>query len=416
MSERKSIYFHIDVNSAFLSWEATYRLVKGDKVDIRKIPSAIGGSVEHRHGIILAKSELAKRAGVKTGETIAEARAKCPDILFCPPNYTLYNRCSAAFMEILRRYSPIVEQYSIDEAFIDMTGTERLWGEPEEAGDKIRKSIREELGFTVNVGISENRLLAKMAGELKKPDKTLTLYPNEIQSKLWPMPVRELFFIGHATERKLNNLGIRTIGEIAKADPAMLRSHMKSHGDVIYAYANGLEGAPIVGIEDVSAKGYGNSTTMPFDVVRIDDALKVLLSLSESVSARIRADEKRIKVVAVSFRDRDLVGYSAQKTLPESTCTTGVIWQAACEVFLKNWRGTPLRQLGVHTSKVGDEDGFWQSNFLDSVGEEKWYQAENAVDRIRGRYGKDSVIRATFLDGRIDSMAGGITKDRLGGV
>ena len=208
----RPVIFHIDVNSAFLSWEAVYRLRHlGAQLDLREIPSAVGGDVTKRHGIILAKSISAKKYGVQTGEPVTEAVKKCPNLYLVPPNYNLYQRSSAAFMEILRQYSPVVEQYSIDEAFIDMTATCGLFGNAVDTADEIRERIRDTLGFTVNVGVGCNKLAAKMASEFEKPDKTHTLFPEELSKKLWPLPVRDLFYVGKATERKLHAMGIRTV-------------------------------------------------------------------------------------------------------------------------------------------------------------------------------------------------------------
>lgn len=260
------VIFHIDVNSAFLSWEAVYRLYHlGGKVDLRDEVAAVGGDMAMRHGIILAKSIPAKKYNIKTGESIVEALQKCPQLKLVPPNYSLYERCSAAFMEILRQYSPDVEQYSVDEAFVDMTGTESLWGEPVTAANRIRNQIREELGFTVNVGVSENKLLAKMASDFQKPDRIHTLWKHEIEMKMWPLPVTDLFFVGRATAKKLFHMGIHTIGELAQSDPIMLKSHLKKHGEVIWAFANGMD-VSVVQSEAPANKGYGNSTTIAFDV------------------------------------------------------------------------------------------------------------------------------------------------------
>ena len=213
----KRIVYHIDVNSAFLSWEAVYRLHhKGGVLDLREIPSAVGGDMEMRHGIILAKSIPAKKYKVTTGETILEAQRKCPNLVLVPPNYNLYEKCSRAFMEILREYSDLVEQYSIDEAFLDMSSSYHLFGTPEETAEQIKDRIREELGFTVNVGISTNKLLAKMASDFQKPDRVHTLFPDEIPEKMWPLPIRNLLFLGKASEQKLLNQGIRTIGDLAR--------------------------------------------------------------------------------------------------------------------------------------------------------------------------------------------------------
>ena len=220
----KNVIFHIDVNSAFLSWEAVYRLFhRGGTLDLREIPSAVGGDVSLRHGIILAKSIPAKDYGIKTGESIPEARRKCPNLVLVPPNYSLYEQCLEAFMDILREYSDVVEQYSIDESFVDMTTTCHLFGTPEETATQLKDRIREELGFTVNIGVSSNKLLAKMASDFRRPDRVHTLYPEEIPQKMWPLPVSELFFVGRATAKKLFSMGIRTIGELA-ADKVLLAS------------------------------------------------------------------------------------------------------------------------------------------------------------------------------------------------
>lgn len=227
----RRVVFHVDVNSAFLSWEAVYRLTHlGGTLDLRTIPSAVGGDMAKRRGIILAKSLPAKKYGVRTGETIGEAKKKCPDLMLVSPHYGLYERASGALMEMLREYSPQVEQFSIDEAFLDMTGMERLFGEPVEAAEALRARIRNELGFTVNIGVSSNKLLAKMASDFEKPDKVHTLFPEEIAEKMWPLPVRELFLVGQATEKKLKQLGIDTIGDLACMDVKTLRAYLKKHG------------------------------------------------------------------------------------------------------------------------------------------------------------------------------------------
>lgn len=216
------IIFHIDVNAAFLSWEAVYRLThQGAGQDLREISAAVGGDRDMRRGIILAKSLPAKQYGIHTGETIWEARQKCPQLILVPPNYELYEKCSSAFMKILREYSDVVEQYSIDEAFVDMSAVCGRFASPVQAAEQMKNRIRDELGFTVNIGISHNKLLAKMAGDFEKPDRVHTLFPEEISRKMWPLPVSDLFFVGRATAKKLFSVGIQTIGELAAADPCM---------------------------------------------------------------------------------------------------------------------------------------------------------------------------------------------------
>mgnify|MGYP002799991601 FL=1 len=250
------VIFHVDVNAAYLSWEAVYRLRHlGVKEDLRKQAAGVGGDTALRHGIILAKSVPAKRYGIRTGESILEAKRKCPSLILVPPHYRLYEKASKAFMEILKEFSPAVEQYSIDEAFMDMTGTHVLWHSPEAAAETVRKRIRDELGFTVNIGISSNKVLAKMASDFEKPDKVHTLFPAEIGTKLWPLPVSELFFVGSRTKRKLDSLGIYTIGELARTDPEILKSHLKKQGEILWAFANGIDTSPVEP-EPEANKGY----------------------------------------------------------------------------------------------------------------------------------------------------------------
>lgn len=408
----KSIIFHIDVNSAFLSWEAVYRMAhRGGKLDLREIPSAVGGDMSMRHGIILAKSIPAKKYNIKTGETILEAQRKCPNLVLVPPNYGLYEQCSAAFMNILREYSDVVEQYSIDEAFIDMTTTCHLFGTPEEVAEQIKNRIRDELGFTVNVGISQNKLLAKMASDFKKPDRVHTLYPEEIQDKMWPLPVSDLFFVGRATTQKLFSMGIRTIGELAKADPAWLKAVLKKQGEVVWGFANGIDFSPVIS-QPAPNKGYGNSTTTPFDVVDMENARKVLLALSETVGNRLRKDQVQIEVVAVGIRYSDLSYVSHQKRLKTSTNLTLEIYDTACELFRELWNGNAIRHLGVHTSRVQDGDFMRQLELFDEVDYEKLARIDETVDDIRDRFGIDAVKRAVFVDQPIDHMSGGISREK----
>lgn len=408
----KRIIYHIDVNSAFLSWEAVYRLHhRGGTVDLREIPSAVGGDMEMRHGIILAKSIPAKKYKVTTGETILEAQRKCPNLVLVPPNYNLYEKCSKAFMAILREYSDVVEQYSIDEAFLDMSSSYHLFGTPEETAEQIKDRIRDELGFTVNVGISTNKLLAKMASDFKKPDRVHTLYPEEIPVKMWPLPVSDLFFVGRATTKRLLTLGITTIGELAASDPVWLRKNLKKQGEIVWAFANGIDESPVMNAAPPN-KGYGNSTTTPFDVRDYETAKKVLLGLSETVGNRLRADNVEIEVVTVGIRYSDLSYISHQKKLRGSTNLTMKIYEAACELFVELWNGDPIRHLGVHTGKVLDGDIFRQLDLFDETDYEKLEKADVTIDKIRERFGIDSVKRAVFIDSPIDHMSGGISREK----
>lgn len=408
----ENIIFHIDVNSAFLSWEAVYRLrhLQG-KLDLREIPSAVSGNMAMRRGIILAKSHPARKYGVKTGETILEAKRKCPDLMLVPPNYNLYQQSSKAFMDILREYTPDVEPYSIDEAFMDMTGTQSLWGEPEEAANKIRERIYQELGFTVNIGVSTNRLLAKMASDFEKPNKVHTLFPWELERKMWPLPVSELFFVGRATAKKLHTMGIRTIGDLAKTDVEVLRSHLKKHGEIIWEFANGMD-ISIVESTPEPNKGYGNSTTIAFDVTDQDTAKMVLLALSETVATRLREHQVKAEVISVGIKNSELHHVSHQKVLPFATDITSEIHKTACQLFDELWNGDPIRHLGVYASRIRDHDFTRQMDLFDQTNYEKLEKMDAAVDAIRQKFGIDAVKRASFLEGEIDHMSGGISREK----
>ena len=410
--ERRNVIFHIDVNSAFLSWEAVYRLHHlGGKEDLREKVSAVGGDMAMRHGIILAKSIPAKKFHIKTGETILEAKQKCPELILVPPNYGLYEKCSKAFMDILRRYSPDVEQYSIDEAFVDMTGTEKLWGDPVRAANRLKNQIRDTLGFTVNIGISENKLLAKMASDFQKPDRVHTLWRNEIEDKMWPLPVSDLFFVGRATTQKLLKLGIQTIGDLAHADPELLKIHLKKHGEVIWAFARGMD-VSVVQSEAPANKGYGNSTTIAFDVTDASTAKLVLLALAETVGTRLRAAKVRAEVIAVGIKSHDLRYASHQMTLRNATNITTEIHKFACRLFDELWDGSAIRHLGIHTSRIKDGINMRQLDMFDATDYEKLEKMDAAVDQIRKRYGIDSVKRAAFVDSPIDHMSGGISREK----
>lgn len=408
----EKIIFHIDVNAAFLSWEAVYRLrVLGGTKDLREIPCAVAGDVKKRHGIILAKSTLAKKYGIQTGELVAEALKKCPGLELVPPHYDLYDTCSAAFMEILRRFSPIVEQYSIDEAYCDMTGTCGMYGSPAAAAQLIRRTIRDELGFTVNVGVSSNKLLAKMASDLKKPDMVHTLFPDEIRRKMWPLPVSELFFVGRATTRKLFSLGIRTIGELAQADPCLLKAHLKKHGLLIHQFANGIDSSEV--LEEIPAnKGYGNSMTMPFDAQSHEMAEHVLQALCETVGSRLRKDKVLCGVVAVDIVYADFERISHQMHLEEPTDVTRILVRAAARLFRESWNGMPVRHLGIHTSGIIPKPEEQQILLFGWERLKKLQDIDRTADEIRNRFGEDSLKRAVYLNSPICHMAGGISREK----
>ena len=394
--KQQTVIFHIDVNSAFLSWEAVYRMtVEGESEDLRLIPSIVGGDREKRHGVVLAKSTPAKKYGIVTGEPVTQALQKCPGLRIVPSRHYIYEQYSAKFMAILEEYSPVVEQYSIDEAFMDMTGMEQLFGPPVECAHKLKERIKNELGFTVNVGIAENHLLAKMAGDLKKPDLVHTLFPEEIEKKMWPLPVEDLFFVGKSTAAKLHTLGIHTIGELAKSDRNMLYSHLKSTGDTIWKFANGIDEV-VSGRKNQEAKGYSNETTLPHDVTEVQEAEEILLSLVEQVSGRLRADGKRAEVISVGIKDAWFVSSSHQCVLPNPTAGTRELYEHACRLLSEFWDGKPIRLLNFYASRITEEEAR-QLSFLDTTDYEKQEKADAAMDSIRQKFGAGAIKRAAFL-------------------
>lgn len=398
MRQDERIIFHIDVNSAFLSWESVYRLsLDPDTLDLRTIPSAVGGDAKSRHGIILAKSTPAKKFGVTTGEPLVQACRKCPGLTVVPSRFSLYIECSRKLMRLLEEYTPDIEKFSIDEAFLDMTETIHLFGEPVAVADMLRERIHRELGFTVNIGIAPNKLLAKMASDFEKPDHTHTLFAREVPVKMWPLPIRELFFVGGAAAGKLERIGIHTIGDLAACDLRILKAHLgDKYAALIHEYANGTDNDPVAEKDPVN-KGYGNSTTLSSDVSDYETAFQILLSLSETVGARLRADKVRCNCICVELKDWQFRTQSHQLTLDTATDSTAVLYQNACKLLKEFWDLTPVRLFGLRTSRIS-EDSYEQISLFETEKSKKLKDLEKAVDSIRGKYGTDSIKRARFLE------------------
>lgn len=397
----KRLIFHIDVNSAFLSWEAARRISLGED-DIRKIPSAIGGDREKRTGVILAKSIPAKKYGIKTGEPVAMALRKCPDLFLTRPDFRLYEQSSKAFMDIVRSYAPVVEKYSIDECFADFSGTQNVYPDPIALAHTIKDRIRDELSFTVNVGIGDCKLLAKMASDFEKPDKVHTLFLSEIQVKMWPLPVRELFTVGASTAEKLEKARIRTIGDLANTDLSRVQKLVGMKlGQQIHDYANGIDPSPVLAAPE-EAKGYSISTTLEEDVVTAEQAHAVLLALSDSVTARMRADGVKACCVAVSIRSNDFKTRSHQKKLADPTDISREVYQLSKQLFSELWDGhTPLRLLGVSLTDITHEDSAQLSLFSDEA-RERARRLDKATDAINGKYGAATIVRGSSVQSNLD--------------
>lgn len=390
------IIFHIDVNSAYLSWTALELLKEDpDSPDIRTIPAIVGGDRSTRHGIVLAKSQSAKtRYQIRTAEPIASALRKCPSLTIVPPNHTLYAARSRELMDFLKTLTPDLEQVSIDECFLDFTGIAHRYSSPEEGAAFIRASVKERFGFTVNVGISSSRVLAKMASDFEKPDKTHTLWPSQIPEKLWPLPIEHLFMAGHSSASVLRKLEIRTIGDLANSDPDLITLHLKSHGRLLWEYANGLDETPVTSCP-AKLKGVGNSVTLSSDVTDREEAGKILRSLAEKVAGRLRADQKFASAVCVEIKYSSFEKVSHQMQLKSPTQTSDVICRTAFSLFDSLWNGEPIRLLGIRTGKLSDPDTPVQLSLFDLQKPQtrKQKNLDEALDQIRKRYGKDAIHR-----------------------
>ena len=401
------LIYHVDVNSAYLSWTAAALLEKGYGKDIRDIPSAIAGDPENRHGIILAKSIPAKKYGITTAESLMEARQKCPELAVYPPDYDHFLMCSNAMYDILSEYTDRIERYSVDECFLDCTYTKVCREKPVETAYEIKERIKHELGFTVNIGIGPNKLLAKMAGELKKPDMVHTIWMDEVKKKMWPLPAGELFMVGRASERKLKNLGIYTIGQLAQADENILHAMMKSHGNLIHAYANGIDLSPVTMNDEIIQKGVGNSMTFSYDLTSQEEIHQEALALCERVGMRLRKLKRRASLVSVHLRSNEFFRKSHQIQLQSFICTTDEIYQVAVELIDEVWKGNPIRQMGISVSGFAPADQV-QMTIFDNRNKAILEELDAAVDRIRLRFGNESIIRGTFANTGIKPIEGGV--------
>ena len=357
---------------------------------------------ERRTGVILAKSIPAKKFGIKTGEPVAMALRKCPDLFLARPDFELYERSSKAFMDICRQYAPVVEKVSIDECFLDMSGTHRIYPDPVAIAHTIKNKIRDELGFTVNVGIGNCKLLAKMASDFEKPDKVHTLYQTEIRQKMWPLPVGELFSVGGATADKLRKAKIVTIGDLATAELSRVQNIIGiKGGKLIHDYANGIDPSPVLS-EPEEAKGYSISTTLEDDLKKEEQAYAVLLALADSVTARIRADGAKAYCVAVTIRSNDFKNRTHQRSLYNPTDISKEVYQISKELFTELWDGaTPLRLLGIALTNITREETAQLSLFPDE-NRDKARRLDKAYDAINSKFGAATIMRGSSLQSKMD--------------
>ncbi len=420
MAER--LIFHVDVNSAFLSWEAARRVKNGES-DLREIPSCIGGDPESRRGVVLAKSIPAKKYKVKTGEPLSAALRKCPGLVIARPDFKLYTQCSKAFKDICRSYAPVVEEFSIDECFMDLTGTEHMYPDPIALAVTLKDRIRDELGFTVNVGIARNKLCAKMASDFEKPDKVHTLFPEEVPKKMWPLSISELYGCGKKTSGRLTSLGIRTIGDAAKADPAFLKSVLgEKSGAYIHSAANGI-GSAIVETERDDRKSYSNERTTAEDITarNFRTALPPFLkSLSEEVSSRLQKDQLRAGTLSVLVKTSEFQKRSIQCPLKDPTNDGSIFYEQSLVLAGRLLAGEPdaltkgksvtgglyakvsgIRLIGLRASDL-TSDVYHQMTFEDLLQNQQKEQEESArKKKLEKLKAMENAIRTKYGDGAI---------------
>lgn len=388
---------HVDVNNAFLSWSALYNLNNGYDVDIRTIASAIGGDEERRAGVILAKSPKAKACGVITGESIYQAKKKCPNLQIFSSNHKFYRECSDKLYNLLLEYTDKIERFSIDECFLDMTeflGKRKLL----DVAYEINRRVKEELKFSVNVGVSTNKLLAKMASDFTKPDKVHTLYKNEISEKMWKLPVGELFMIGKQTVYKLNNKGIRTIGDLAKIDKVTISKMLGKHGALIWEYANGIDESEVNYLPK-KPKGIGNSVTLPKDFNSKEEICSIILALVEQVTYRLRKEDMLAGTVNIQLRTKDFVDFSHQGKLSIPTCNTKDIYERAKLLLDEMYKDkVPIRLVGVRVDNLTERGKGQISLFELNNKNEKQEKIDKIMDLLKEKFGYDAVTLAGKLN------------------
>ena len=393
----ESIIMHIDVNNAFLSWTAVDLLKSGYKIDIRNIESVIGGDESKRHGIVLAKSMVAKGKGVKTAETLRDAKRKCVDLKIYPPNYKLYTEMSNSLFNLIYNYTPDIEKLSVDECFIDYTKVRNLYGDPIKFAYKLKKEIKDKLGFTVNIGIANNKLCAKMASDFIKPDRVHTLFKDEVESKMYPLPIEELYGVGKSSSKKLRELNINTIGELANSNYEYLYKYFKNHTNKIINSAKGIDDSIIVSKKS-EAECISNSTTISYNLNTIEEIYKYLYPLVENVSSLLRKQNKYTSVIAVILKDKFFKMYSHQRRLKNPTSNTDEIFEVAKELVSELWNEEGIRLVGVSLSKFSSSLTHQFSLFEDVKLVENNNELDRVLDKLKETYGSNIIKKASQID------------------
>ena len=385
---------HVDANSFYASCECLYR------PSIREKPVAVCGDPEARHGIVLTKNQHAKKYGVQTGEAIWQAKQKCPSLVVVPPDYPLYLHMSRRMHEIFGQYSDKVESFGLDESWVEISADDMDVRKGQLVADEIRHRIHRTLGITVSVGVADNKVMAKLGSDYKKPDATTVLPPDLYEQIVWPLPVSDLLYVGPATTRKLARIGVCTIGQLANLDESILAHKFGKIGYMLKAFALGLDTSPVKPIEvSLPIKSVGNSTTPPHDIENMTDVKELVYLLAESVATRLRENNFKARCISVSARTTELVSSSCQTTLSQSTCLAKEIAETALRLFEQRYRfGFPFRSMGINCSQLSPLDAPVQ---VDMFGEDerrvKQEQLERSIDGLRSRFGHQVIRRGIVL-------------------
>lgn len=393
----KRIIMHIDVNNAFLSWSAVKLLYDGYKTDIRKIEAVIGGDESARHGIVLAKSPVAKKKGVKTAETLLSARRKCNNLKIFPPDFKWYQFMSRKMFELIRNYSPDIEILSIDECFLDYTKVQKLYGDPIKFAYHLKNKIYKILKFTVNIGIANNKLCAKMASDFKKPNRVHTLFDEEVSTKMFPLDVGDLYGVGKKTTEKLKQLNINTIYDLAHTDVNYLYKYFKNQASVLIDKANGIDYSE-VNSEIVERKGISNSTTFSYNLTKLDDILNKLQVLTDNVCISLRKKNKYTKVVGVTIKNKDFITKSHQKKLINATNNTEEIFNVAKKLITELWNEEPVRLIGISLNNLTDDSTYQISLFENIVKKDNDDKLDKIIDDLKIQYGSNIINKASTKD------------------
>ncbi|MEG2351346.1 MAG: DNA polymerase IV [Bacilli bacterium] len=393
----EKIVFHVDVNNAFLSWSAIEMLKNGSKIDIRKIPSVVGGDEAKRRGVVVAKSTSAKKAGVVTGEALYTARKKVNDLFIVPSDMEKYKTYSEKLYTYLCNFSPSIEKYSIDECFLDMTGTEKIFGDPVSLAYKMKDEIKKTLGFTVNIGIGNCKLCAKMASDFEKPDKVHTLFKDEIIKKMWPLSVDELFMVGKKSAVKLHEMGIDTIENLANTDLNILIRHFKSQGKMMHEYANGIDESTVEK-QVAKNKGLSHSTTLPHDTININEIKEVLHILSNMIGTRLREEKMYTTVISLQLKNNEFFSYQHQKKLVNPVSSNEDIYEASVELLKSMWQKDPIRLVGLRVSDFIDKP-YEQISLFETPGViENRDKIQKTLDEINKKYGDKTIVNANLIN------------------